>query len=154
MISRRRIHRPLRPAFVASAMLVTVALSSACVGGGRAEPGLSTSVHPGGDGSVAVEVLTSAQLGASGPGRSLYEALEHLRPELLHWRDPAGGKPDGALPVVYIDGARISDAQRLRSIPCDRVRKVQILSRDLATRRYGGGHEAGAILVSLVPDSQ
>jgi hypothetical protein len=98
-----------------------------------------------------VEMLTSAQLSTAGPDLSLYDALHRLRPNLLHWRDPAGSKPDGALPVVYIDGRRIGDAQRLRDLSNERVRKVQIVPRDEATRRFGSGHEAGAILVSLMP---
>jgi hypothetical protein len=99
--------------------------------------------------SGGLEVLTTAHLGAAGPDLSLYEALARLRPVLL---EGPIGRPEGPFPVVYIEGRRLSDSQRLRHLSSERVRKVQILSGALATRRYGAGHEGGAILVSVVPE--
>jgi hypothetical protein len=53
------------------------------------------------------------------------------------------------LPVVYVNGIRAGDPEALRSIPAARARKVQLIPAGDAMRRYGQGHEAGAILVTV-----
>lgn len=99
-------------------------------------------------------VLTSSELAVAGPGLSLHETLQRLHPQVLHWRDrrrltsDAVGNMDGALPVVFVDGARVGDVSLLRTVPALRVRKVVLLSPRHAVQRFGRGHEAGAILIT------
>ena len=122
--------------FLAVISLVGSPLVSACHL--RHAPGPTVADHP--------RILVSAQLGAAGPGLSLYEALSRLHPEVM----PPTVR---GMPIVYVNGARATDPEVLTRTPAARVRKVELLEAAAAIRRLGAGHEAGAILLHIVPAS-
>jgi hypothetical protein len=56
----------------------------------------------------------------------------------------------GAITVmVYIDGTKVGGVQELKRIPAQDVREIRFLSGSDAQQRYGVGHSAGAIQVTL-----
>jgi hypothetical protein len=56
----------------------------------------------------------------------------------------------GAITImVYVDGSRMGGVQELKRIPAQDVREIRFLSASDAQQRYGPGHGAGAIQVSL-----
>jgi hypothetical protein len=66
--------------------------------------------------------------------------------------DAAGGDVgrSGAMTViVYVDGTRMGGVQELKRIPSQDVREIRFLSASDAQLRYGTGHAAGAIQVTL-----
>ena len=76
----------------------------------------------------------------------LLEALRVLRPRFVAPRGPDGTR----LPAVYVDGApRLGGLADLASIRSDAVAEVRYLSAIEATTRFGSGHMAGAILVTM-----
>lgn len=85
--------------------------------------------------------------------QSAYQAVERLRPQWLHSRaSPTMANPDGAEPVVYLDGMRVGNLQELLSIRPDRVERMEFLNPSDATNRFGTDHTAGAILVTTRSD--
>ncbi|HEX2449980.1 MAG TPA: TonB-dependent receptor plug domain-containing protein [Gemmatimonadales bacterium] len=66
--------------------------------------------------------------------------------------DAGGGDVgrSGAMTVmVYVDGTRVGGVQELKRIPSQDVREIRFLSASDAQARYGTGHAAGVIQVSL-----
>jgi len=56
----------------------------------------------------------------------------------------------GAMTVmVYVDGTKMGGVQELKRIPAQDVHEIRFLSGSDAQQRYGAGHAAGAIQVSL-----
>ena len=55
----------------------------------------------------------------------------------------------GALPVVYVDDAKMGELEHLKNYPTENVAEVRYLSGNKAGMEYGLGHEGGAILVKL-----
>jgi hypothetical protein len=56
----------------------------------------------------------------------------------------------GAMTVmVYVDGTKMGGVQELKRIPAQDVREIRFLSASDAQQRYGTGHAAGAIQVTL-----
>jgi hypothetical protein len=66
--------------------------------------------------------------------------------------DASGGDVgrSGAMTVmVYVDGTRVGGVQELKRIPSQDVKEIRFLSASDAQQRYGTGHAAGAIQVTL-----
>lgn len=78
-----------------------------------------------------------------------YQAVERARPQWLNSRaSPTPTSPDGAEPVVYIDGIRAGDLGELVQIRADVVVRMEYMRPSDATSRYGTNHQGGAILVT------
>lgn len=93
-------------------------------------------------------VLTADEI-AETSVMSAYQAVERLRPQWLHSRSsPTMANPDGAEPMVYVDGMRAGNLSELLSIRPDRVERMEYLSPSDATNRFGTDHTGGAILVT------
>lgn len=91
--------------------------------------------------------LTGEEVRASGVPDA-YAAVRQLRSEFLNRR---GTTQFGSSPVFYIDGARVLDATALRSVSAEAVGRIDYIGALEATRRFGSGHSAGAILVMTRP---
>ena len=75
------------------------------------------------------------------------EAIERLR---RRWLTARGGGMTGATVVLYIDGTRRDGLNDLRIYRTGEIVEIEYMSSSDATTRYGTGHGAGAILVTLV----
>lgn len=90
-------------------------------------------------------VIDRAAIEASNVSGSAYDLVRTLRPEWLRVR----GKATLGYPRVYVDGLRRSGrpVDVLGAISVRLVQRVQYLSTQEASARFGTGHEHGAILV-------
>lgn len=78
-----------------------------------------------------------------------YQAVERARPQWLNARaSPTPANPDGAEPVVYVDGIRAGDVLELRRVRVTGIVRMEFLRASDATSRYGTNHGGGAILVT------
>jgi hypothetical protein len=96
----------------------------------------------------SARVLTAEEI-AEVPAQSAYQVVEMLRPQWLHMRSsPTWGSPEGAQPMVYVDGIRAGDLGELLRIVPSVVERMEYLSPSDATNRFGTDHMGGAILVT------
>lgn len=84
-------------------------------------------------------------------GRSLAEALGHLRPDWLRQNPSPSSRVngDGERAMVYVNDVASGDLARLQVIAADAVTEVRLLSASEAWARYGPSCRcaAGAIVV-------
>jgi hypothetical protein len=128
------------------ALMLAAQLATACATG-------STAARPyvSGRATQGIVEVTRGDLSAASTGASLYSAIRYLKPALLESTSDARGVPMAVIPAVYVNGVRTGDIEALRSIPSDRVRRVEFLPAD-DRRPYGFRYEPGAILVTLIAD--
>ena len=90
-------------------------------------------------------VIDRAAIDASNVSGSAYDLVRTLRPGWLRVR----GKATLGYPRVYVDGLRRSGrpVDVLGDISVRLVQRVQYLTTQEATARFGTGHEHGALLV-------
>jgi len=90
-------------------------------------------------------VIDRDAIEASNVSGSAYDLVRTLRPAWLRVR----GKATLGYPRVYVDGLRRSGrpVDVLGGISVRLVQRVQYLTTQEATARFGTGHEHGAILV-------
>jgi hypothetical protein len=96
-------------------------------------------------------LASCATTSAAGSGRSarVLTVVEMLRPQWLHMRSsPTWGSPEGAQPMVYVDGIRAGGLGELLRIVPSVVERMEYLSPSDATNRFGTDHMGGAILVT------
>ncbi len=100
-------------------------------------------------GPVHRDVLFDAEIQSSNiPGSTVYDLIQHVRPEYLRSRGPNSFRntaPPTA--VVYLDGMKFGDLEQMKSLSADNVIQIQYLSAPNATTRFGTGHTGGAILI-------
>ena len=81
---------------------------------------------------------------------NVYQALQRIRPDMLKRnRGRASINLQNPRTVVYIDNARFEELEALRTILCSQVQSIRYIDGRDAVTRYGSGHEAGAIIVTL-----
>ena len=82
---------------------------------------------------------------------SAYDAIVRLRANFLSNRGMTSFlRPmESSRPTVFVDGMELGTLFELRSIPANHVREIRFLSGAEAMTRYGDGHMAGVILVSI-----
>jgi hypothetical protein len=93
-------------------------------------------------------VITSAEIVPV--MHSAYDVVLNRRPQWLHARGmlPSDeGRPE--LPLVYLEDIRYGDCSALESIEARAIAELRFLDAREATMRFGAGHGAGAILVTL-----
>lgn len=121
-------------------VLAALMLSSAACATGHAPP---VQPRPG-----ARNVLRESDL-ASLDRLNAFQALRRLRPQWLSTRGQSVLlAPDREAVVVYLDGVLLGNPNTLRRVPVRTVGEIRHLSASQATLRLGGGHPAGAILVT------
>ncbi len=135
------------------ALLTVLLANSACASGGAAPgaaPNDAMAPQPRGDRNlVGGEEIRRTN------AADLYDALRQLRPGVFLSRGKntpqEGAIGTAPLPIVYVDGVMKGDVSALHQVQIGTVREVRILSGTEATQRFGTGHVAGALLVSLAP---
>lgn len=126
-----RLHSSRNVVLVGFALALGLAgCASGGGGGGGGRPAGAT-----GNRIVQEELVALGQLDA-------LQAVQRLRAQWLRSR---GG--DAA--VLYVDGTRRGAADELRFIRADEVMRMEFLSPNDATTRFGTGHTGGAILVTM-----
>jgi hypothetical protein len=109
---------------------------------------------------VSATVITHDEIAASTTNNA-YDLIRSLRPRWLHdrgqqtlgttTRQTATGPVTEMTTtgiIVYVDGTRMGSAGTLREISTRDLRSAERLSAGEATRRFGGGHTHGAILLT------
>lgn len=71
---------------------------------------------------------------------SLYEAIEHLRPEYLKFREDG---PTTLTPVAYLNGVRLADPMMLRHVPIWTVVDVRWVRPNQTSILYQSSHQLG-----------
>jgi hypothetical protein len=126
----------IRPAAFAAAILIATGCSSGGTGGdttGAAEP------------TSRRDVITRAELDGSEVSNA-YDAIQRLRPAWFRVRGTTSTRGSSQI-WVYVDGVRLGELERLRTIPIERIRELRHISASDATIRWGTGHSSGAIEV-------
>ena len=94
-------------------------------------------------------VITRAEIGPV-EQLSAYEVVTTLRRQWLFGRGALAandGLPEA--PRVYVEGVRVGTCEVLKGIAASTVNELRFLDARDATTRFGTGHTAGAILVTL-----
>ncbi len=125
-----------------TAGLVGALLLTGCATGGASAAGASPMRDP--------NVISSQEL-ARENSPSVYDAIQHLRPEMLRLR-PANASssisaPDDYTVHVYLDNTRLGEIADLRSLPVTTVREIRYLDPAQAMQRFGSGNPGGVILL-------
>jgi hypothetical protein len=85
--------------------------------------------------------ITAAEIADAGITTTALDAVQRVRPQWMHTRG-------GQQVRVYLDGNRFgNDIRSLAGIPAGNVHRIEQLSPQQATTRWGGGHLGGAIHV-------
>ncbi len=96
-------------------------------------------------------VITQAELAAEN-SPDIYEAIQHLRPEMLrpHLANASSSitAPQDYTVHVYIDNNRLGEIADLKSIPVMTVREIRYLNPAQAMQRFGSGNPGGAIVLT------
>lgn len=110
--------------------------------------GCSARSGSGGSTRADVDVITEAEIDASGHGDA-YSLIQSLRPRWLRTR----GTSSVALTEtihIYLDGSLLGGPQYLRQIATQSISSVRYLDGLEATQRWGLDHGAGAIVISTI----
>jgi hypothetical protein len=99
-------------------------------------------------------VITAPELSRSRAANA-YDAITHMRPELLRTRSP------GSLvyfvarrPAVAVDNTLVGDVEVLRTIPIDGLSRIEYVSAWQAAKRYGLSFGNGVMLLETRPGSE
>ncbi len=80
---------------------------------------------------------------------TVYDAIRQLRPEFLNTRGRSSiMSPAADVPRVFVDNMEMGDIEFLKSVNPSHVARVERLSPEQATTRWGTGYIGGAILVT------
>jgi hypothetical protein len=92
-------------------------------------------------------VITASELAGS-RAENAYQAIRHIRPELLRSRESGSLMLFGVRhPAVAVNNTLIGGVEALRSIPVDQVTQLEYLSAWEAGNRYGRTFRDGIMLV-------
>jgi hypothetical protein len=119
----------------AVARLLTAVLLAACATGGSVGGASAPSRNR--------DLITSAEL-AKENSPTVYDAIEHLRPEMLR---PRPGNSSSSLASssdytvhVYMDNNRLGEIAELRAVPLAAVKEIRYLDPNQAMQRFGSGN--------------
>jgi hypothetical protein len=101
----------------------------------------------GGATGQALNVITAPELARAEAG-SAYDAIRHIRPEMLRSRDPGSLMLFQARnPAVAVDNKILGGVETLRAIPADQVARLEYVSASKAANRYGTTFKDGIVLL-------
>ena len=104
-------------------------------------------------GARDANVITAPELSRS-DARNAYDAIRRIRPEMLRARDPGTVVYFKARrPVVAVDNNIVGGVDMLRTLPADRIARIEYVSSWVAARRYGPGFGDGVMLIETRTDS-
>ena len=139
--------RPIRQTLI---IALGVALA-ACAGGTG-----STSSQDPAPARRDRNLITAEEL-ATETSTNVYDAIRHLRPEMLVQRGgaqatatitPSANAPDAGQITVYMNNTKMNGGlNSLKEIPLSSIKEVRYLSATDATQAFGTGNTAGAIVL-------
>lgn len=99
------------------------------------------------------DIISAAEL-AKSPARNVYDAIAQLRPQWLtgaRLRSPTEQEQAGEEGVlkVYLGGAHYGSLESLRTFSTSGVAEIRFYNVRDATSRFGTGHPAGAVDVTI-----
>jgi hypothetical protein len=95
------------------------------------------------------DFITRDEILEETPG-SAYDMVQRLRPTWLRVRNQASSiTQEIDSTMVYVNGSRRGNIEELRAISSEEILEIQFMDPGDATLRYGTGHAAGAILVTM-----
>jgi hypothetical protein len=110
-------------------------LLSACVTAGDAE-------------RISATFISQAEIEGS-PAATAFELIQNLRPRWLNERgQETFGLGSQPMIVVYLDGHRMGGPESLIAISARDLGSAERLTVGEATRRWGGNHPRGAIVLN------
>lgn len=125
-------------------LLITLA-SAALLSAGCASSGASATSR-----TPARYVVTQADL-VNVSDRSVYDALQQLRPTFLRSRDVQTTSHQEVTPVaVFVDGGRTEGLDILRTIRSSNVKELRFYEPAEANAKFGTGHNGGLIEVVMM----
>ncbi len=105
-------------------------------------------------GAPDASVITALELGRS-KARNAYDAISQIRPEMLRTRDPGTVVYFKARqPIVAVDNTVVGGVEVLRTLPVDRVARIEYVNFWLAGKRYGTGFRNGVLLIETRADPE
>lgn len=117
---------------------VLVVLLSACASGGGG----------GGGTGGSSDLITNEQILAQGTqSEDAYTLIQRLHPNWLRARSSAGFSGDRLNPVVYLNGSRYGEIDRLRDFRIGDLESIQHISGQNATTRFGTDTGGGVIML-------
>ena len=116
------------PAPADSARVAAPAAPAAPAPRARRNPNLVTAAEI--DGTTATDALNLVQ---------------RLRPQWLRGRAASPGD----VVIVYVNGGRLGTARELRTMKAESIGEMRFIPSEEAVARYGTGHSAGVIMVSV-----
>ena len=124
-------------------LLITLA-SAVLLSAGCASSGASATSP-----TTARYVVTQADLTNVGD-RSVFEALQQVRPTFLRSRDVQTSSHQEVTPVaVFVDGGRTEGLDVLRTIRASTVKELRFYEPAEANAKFGTGHNGGLIEVVM-----
>lgn len=121
--------------------LLAATAAMACASGTRTATQQSTGIH---------NLITQDELTRS-TERTLYDAIQHLRPTFYRSRQVRTNSTPYPEPVhVYIDGTRAEGLETLKTISPSAVQEVRFYEPQDANIRFGTGHHGGLIAVTML----
>ncbi|MGQ0766411.1 MAG: hypothetical protein ACT4OZ_12180 [Gemmatimonadota bacterium] len=132
---------------ILAALLLVLAFSTACSGGGgTSSAGSVPRPVRGGQ-----NLITEGEIAELGQGlESAFDIVERLRPTMLRSRAATFGTSQAgeAIAVIaYVDDVRLGETGNLRTVPRLQVREIRYVNATDATQRWGTGHGSGVIQV-------
>ena len=104
-------------------------------------------------GAHDANVITAPELSRS-KARSAYDAIQQIRPEMLRTRDPGAMVYFKARqPAVAVDYTLVGGVEVLRTLPTDKVARIEYVNSWLAAKRFGTGFGDGVMLIETRADS-
>ena len=92
-------------------------------------------------------VITAPELSRS-RATNAYDAIHHIRPELLRSRDPGSVVYFRAnRPAVAVDNVIVGGIEVLRAMPLDTVARIEYVSAWKAAKKYGSTFGNGVMLI-------
>ena len=92
-------------------------------------------------------VITAPELSRSRAANA-YDAIRHIRPEVLRTRDPGSVvyfRPNR--PVVAVDNVLVGGIEVLQAMPLDTVARIEYVRAGEAAKRYGATFGNGVMLI-------
>ena len=104
-------------------------------------------------GTSNANVITAPELSHS-TARNAYDAIRQIRPEMLRTRDPGTMVYFKARqPLVAVDNTVVGGVDVLRTLPTDKVARIEYVNSWLAAKRYGTGFGNGVMFIETRADS-
>jgi hypothetical protein len=105
-------------------------------------------------GASNANVITAPELSHSKAGNA-YDAIRQIRPDMLRTRDPGTMVYFKARqPIVAVDNTLVGGVDVLRTLPTNKVARIEYVNSWLAAKRYGTGFGNGVMLIETRADSE